>query len=139
MKLPLSFSGFTIMAYRLYLIPIETDEEILRSHGLAVAPKYLSLLDAAVGNLSIANGYYIVKPLEGYHTDFERLESMPDVIRIDQNLNTVSTIQALSGLGINMTGIGPESPVTDIEKRVIAWLDGREDTDFRGLNKIDGE
>lgn len=128
------------MAHRLYIIPAETNSEILASYGLENAPKYLNLLlSPATGNVSNNGSFFIVKILEGYDTNFDELEKMVDVIRIDRDLNTNAKLQELSIIGVDLTGITELSPVSDIQKRIIEWLDGRINTDFEGLNKVRGE
>lgn len=128
------------MAHRIYLMPSETDPVVLAPYGgLTVAPKYIGLLGKAVGNISVSERFFIVKALEGDITDFVSLEAQPDVIRLDQGLTDVVKLQLLEQLGIDVSGIIPTTPETEVQKRIIEWLDGRADTDFRGLNKIDAE
>lgn len=105
---------------RYYLIPFEPASV----RGEDVRPKYLALLGTASGYDSPTRDWYIVSK-DDSHPDgnLARLESMPDVVRLDEG----TAVEKLAAIGITAepaTRTGDER-AAKIEDDVTRWLFGK--------------
>ncbi len=120
------------MATRIYLVPVDDDRKDW------VCPKYLEHWGVATGNISVDKKYYIMKAIVGRGADFDLLETFPDVIRLDKDIDSVATKAQLAEKGCASLAISVADRV-GVEREVMKTFLNETDKDFKGLNKIHGE
>lgn len=115
------------MPFRYYLIPFETDIEKLTAD---VQPKYLDLLGKANGLIPAIlemdgstvirwkQEYYVVRMDRENIADFDEIEKMPDVIKLD----TETKVLDLAVVGVDTTGLSDLSAREDKDRAVTKWL-----------------
>ena len=119
--------------FRYYLIPFETDPA-KKIPGCTAQPKYINLFGKASslqpkpvereGHIvtKYKQNYYIVRMDKELPEDFDEIEKMPDVIRLDAS----TEISKLISAGIGTTGLIDISPREEKDRAVTKWLTGEE-------------
>ena len=126
---------------RYYLIPFETDANILRQYKMDTAPKYINLFPGDTNSIMpkrlselgqtkvFLRNHYLLK-IEGIDdAAFAPLDAQTDVIHITRQ-KIINNRDKLEAIGINTTGLTLTTPVSAIQKRLLQWLIEDDTQDF---------
>lgn len=120
--------------FRYYLIPFETDPEKMIPN-LVSQPKYIKLFGRTATALqpkivakegcipvTYRQNYYIIRLDKDLPEEYDEIESMPDVIRLDAD----TEVSKLAAVGVDVTGISDLSARKDKDRTVTKWLTDKE-------------
>lgn len=103
-----------------YIVPLEVKPGDLRD------PKYLDQIESYPAKIAGAypiGNYFLLKINSLEQALFDYLDSLSDVMKVSQGV-IASGLNRLRQLGMDTTGLNANSPIDEIERRVVEFLTG---------------